>query len=799
MTDGARAGTGAGAGSDDEPGRLHLDLVLEAADVGSFDWDVRADVLTWDDRICRIFGIDPSDFGGRIASFAEVVLPEDLPGVQRAMQVAIDTCGDYAAEYRIRRPDGTVRWVDARGRVLAGPDGVARRLLGVARDSTDQRLARDTVARALEHMADGFVSVDESWRVTYANRNAEVFVGPAAQAVGRPLWEVWPHLATTGFERIVREAAQTRRSRTFDKYVVERNSWYRIRVVPDPDGLSVFATDVTANRAAEVDRERALTRPAQAQAVLAYSAALAEADSVPEVIDVVATMVLPAFGATGMLVSLLESHRLVLAGHAGYSPAAVEMLSVLSPDQDAPIAHVLRTREPLFLPSRESYLGVFPDLGRLVEATGKQAWAFLPLAASGRTLGSLTVSFDDPRDFAPDEQSLLVSVSGLLAQTLARARLRDAERTLAAELQQQLLPRALHQAAGLRSTARYLAATDGMGVGGDWYDALELPGERVALVIGDVQGHSMQAAAVMGQLRNALRAYAAEGHQTAAVMSRTNRLMAELDPGVFATCAIVTIDLRSATAEVVLAGHPPPVRRAADGAVAVLTAPVGPPLGVVAGEEYQAARVRLGAGDLLVMFSDGLVEDAGRPYDVGLAAVQETLADSPPDDLDAVADRLVAGAVDPEHLSDDVALLVVRHDGLPEADRPVSARTSIDRADPRAARAARDFIGGQLPEPHLVELRETAVLLVSEVVTNALRHTDGRIELALWRFADRIRVEVADDTSRSPVVAGSDPLAESGRGVPLMDALSDRWGTSPHGDGKVVWFELDLPQEGPPV
>ena len=324
--------------------------------------------------------------------------------------------------------------------------------------------------------------------------------------------------------------------------------------------------------------------------MLAYSAALAEADTLADVIDVVATMVLPAFGATGMLVSLLESNRLKLAGHSGYSQPAVEMLDVLSPDEDLPIAEVLRTREPLFLPSRAAYYGKYPGRAELIEATGKQAWAFLPLTVSGRALGSLTVSFDQPRDFPPDERSLLVSVSGLLAQTLARARLRDHERTLAAELQQQLLPRALPRPQGLVATARYLAATDGMGVGGDWYDVLELPGHRVALVIGDVQGHTMQAAAVMGQLRNALRAYAAEGHEPAAVMSRTNRLMVELDPGVFATCAIVSVDLRSSQTQLVLAGHPPPVRRTAAGATSVLDAPVGPPLGVVEGEEYAVGR-----------------------------------------------------------------------------------------------------------------------------------------------------------------------------------------------------------------
>ncbi len=792
MSDGASALPPHGASPAADAGGAHLDLVLAAAEVGTFDWDVRTDVLVWDDRLCRIFGLDPEHFDNRIETFFTAVLPEDVPAVETAIESAMATCSEYSAEYRIRRPDGTLRWIEARGRVLPGADGAAHRMLGVARDSTDSRLARDTVARALEHMADGFLSVDLTWTVTYANRNAEVFVGPSAQALGRSLWAVWPHLAA-GYERVVRRAAETGRSVTFDKYVVDRAAWYRIRVVPHLDGLSFFATDVTATKAAELERERSLTRPDQARAVLTYSAALAQADSLADVIDVVANLVLPAFGASGVLVSLLDGNRLTLTGHAGYPPEAVEMLRVLRADDDTPIARTLRTREPLFLPSREAYLGLFVSRERLVQSTGKNAWAFLPLTVSGRALGTLTISFDRPRDFAPDEQSLLVSVGGLLAQTLARAKLRDSERSLAAELQQQLLPRALPRPSGLTATARYLAATDGMGVGGDWYDVLELPGQRVLLVIGDVQGHTMRAAAVMGQLRNALRAYAAEGHDPAAVMSRTNRLMAELDPGVFATCALVAVDLRTSTAEVVLAGHPPPVRQSASAPAETLIAPIGPPLGVVEGEEYRSARVRLGTGDLLVLFTDGLVEDSERAYDAGLDTVRRTLAGGSGDDVEDIADRLLASSVDTEHLSDDVAVLVVRHDGLPESERPEQDRTSIDRLDPRAARAARDFISRHLGEPELTELRETAVLLVSEVVTNALRHTDGTIELALWRFPDRVRVEVSDETSRSPVTSRSGLLDESGRGVPLMDALSDRWGTSPHGAGKVVWFELDLP------
>lgn len=780
---------------EDDRERIRLDLAMAAAEVGSFDWDLRENMLVCDERTCRILGIEPAMTDSRVASVWAALVPEDVPAVQGAVDAAIETCGEYAAEYRVRHPDGSVRWVEARGRVLAGADGLAHRMLGVARDSTELRRARDAVARTLEHMADAFLAVDAGWRVTFLNRNAEMLVGTGQDAVGRTLWEVWPDLAASGHDAAFREAVRSGTASIVSMYAVATDRWFQLRLVPTSDGaggLSVFGTDVTAVRAIELAEAHELTRPEQARRVLAYTAALAEADSLSEVIDTVATMVLPAFGATGMLVSLIEAGRLRLAGHTGYPPAAVHVLDVLDVDDNAPIALVLRTREPLFLPSREAYLGLFPDRRDVVDATGKHAWVFLPLTVSGRALGTLTVSFDEPRDLAPEERSLLVSVGGLVAQTFARARLRDLERTLAAELQSQLLPRALPGPPGLTSRARYLPATDGMGVGGDWYDVLELPGQHIGLVIGDVQGHNMRAAAVMGQLRNALRAYAAEGHEPAAVLSRTNRLMSDLDPTLFATCCYLALDLRSGSATLALAGHPPPLLRSADGTVSALLAPVGPPLGVAPEDEYRTREVVLAPGDIVVFYTDGLVEDSRRSLDVGMEALMTALRDSPVEQLDVVADRLLEMALATGHRSDDIAILVVRYDGLGESERPVNARTLVDRADPRAARAARDFIAGFVSAPELVGVRDTCVLLVSEVVTNALRHSEGEVVLELWRYRGRLRVEVSDETSRPPVSSAHELLDDWGRGVPLMDALSDRWGTAPQGEGKVVWFELDL-------
>lgn len=774
---------------DTDPGRF--ELALAAAGLGCFDWDIALDRFAWDDWLCRISGRPGGQLEAGISTYWDVVPPEDSADVARALKAALDGGGEFASEHRIVRPDGAVRWVDVHGRVFRGPDGEPARVLGVVRDSTDLRTARNAVARALENMADAFVSLDTGWRVTYINRPAaDLMCVDRAAAQGQELWDLWPAMVRAGHDAAFHLAAETGEPATFPLYDVEGDRWHQVRVVPAADGVSVFATDTTAVRAADLERSRDLTRQEQARRVLAYSQALAEADTVADITEVVATMVLPAFEATGLLVSLADSGKLWLAGHTGYGSAAIEAFNGLPIDGNAPIAEVMRTRQPAFLPTLQAYLAHYPEMSDMVTLTGKQAWAFAPLTVSGRALGSLTISFDRPRELAPDERSLIVSLAALLGQMLERARLRDAERDLAAELQRGLLPQSLGQAPGLVSTSRYLPATDGMQVGGDWYEIIRISTERVGLVIGDVQGHNMHAASTMGQLRSALRAYAAEGHDAVSVVSRSNRLMADIDPGAFATCCYVEVDLLLGRAYVTRAGHPAPVLRSADGATRMLEVAIGLPLGVDPDETYLAEPIELSAGDTLVLFTDGLVEDSRTSMDIGLELLATAVRAGDVTDLEAFADGLVSRHGTAEHRPDDIALLVVRHDGL-EGPRPTTAKTAIDRSDPRAARHARQFISDVLLEWDLFEPRETIVLLVSEVVTNALFHTGGEVDLLMIRLPNRVRVEVGDQASTAPLNLGAGLLAESGRGVPLVTGFSDRWGSFPRGQGKVVWFELD--------
>ena len=229
-------------------------------------------------------------------------------------------------------------------------------------------------------------------------------------------------------------------------------------------------------------------------------------------------------------------------------------------------------------------------------------------------------------------------------------------------------------------------------MGGDWYDVIRISAERMGLVIGDVQGHNVHAASTMGALRNALRAYAAEGHDAVSVVSRSNRLMADIDPDAFATCCYVEIDLRRGRAMVTRAGHPPLVLRSSSGRTRVIDVTVGLPLGVDPDEIYVAEPVHLFPGDTLVLFTDGLVEDSRTTMDSGLAMVSTEVRTGDVSNIESFADRLVSRQNMAEHRPDDIAVLAVRYEGLDVTQRPRRTSTVIDRGDPRAARNAREFI-----------------------------------------------------------------------------------------------------------
>jgi anti-sigma regulatory factor (Ser/Thr protein kinase) len=316
---------------------------------------------------------------------------------------------------------------------------------------------------------------------------------------------------------------------------------------------------------------------------------------------------------------------------------------------------------------------------------------------------------------------------------------------------------------------------------------IPLPDNHVALVIGDVQGHSAGAATLMGQMRTALRAYAVEGHPPDVVVSHANRLLTDMETDLFATCAYVDLDMEEGTAWCVRAGHLPPVLRHPDGSTEIAEAEGGPPLGVVAQADFPMTPLRLQPGTLIALTTDGLVESADADIDEGMDRFAHGLAVSDPVHLGLIADALLGNA----RRSDDVALLLVRYDGM--ASLPLRESWTVWRV-PQAVGHARRFTRRTLRSWNVPgDAQDAILLIVSELVTNALVHTDGRVRLDLTLVNHRLRVAVADASPRTPVKPTSIGWeATGGRGILLVEAMSAAWGSLPVSGGKQVWSEVTL-------
>ncbi|TQL24325.1 SpoIIE family protein phosphatase [Streptomyces sp. SLBN-134] len=452
---------------------------------------------------------------------------------------------------------------------------------------------------------------------------------------------------------------------------------------------------------------------------------------------------------------------------------------------DAPV----RTMPTLAAALREGRAAIWPagsPLETALAEVGPGGLAVLPLPAGNRMVGACLIGWDTPHDFGPDERALLTAAAGLAGQALMRARAFDAEHELVGMLQRQLLPRRLPRLPGAIAVARYLPSTAGLELGGDWYDVIPLPDNHVALVIGDVQGHSAGAATLMGQLRTALRAYAVEGHPPDVVVSHANRLLMDMETDLFATCCYVDVDLEQGSAWCVRAGHLPPVLRHPDGSTEIAEAEGGPPLGVVRQSDFPMSPLGLRRGTLVALTTDGLVESPESDIDEGMERFAGQLSAADPTPLGPVADALLGKAP----RSDDVALLLMRYDGM--ASRPLRESWTVWRV-PQAVGHARRFTRRTLRSWGVTADVDAALLVVSELVTNALVHTEGQVRLDITLVNDRLRLAVADASPRTPAKPTSIGWeATGGRGILLVEAVSAAWGTLPVSGGKQVWAEFVL-------
>ncbi|HEV2891810.1 MAG TPA: SpoIIE family protein phosphatase [Frankiaceae bacterium] len=428
----------------------------------------------------------------------------------------------------------------------------------------------------------------------------------------------------------------------------------------------------------------------------------------------------------------------------------------------------------------------------------------VPLRARGRVIGALTLARETRP--APDaaEMRLIEELASRAALAVDNAALYSRERRAALTLQRSLLPRAVPPLASGSCAVRYLPGAAGAEVGGDWYDVVPVSGDRVVVVVGDVMGRGVGAAAVMGQLRSAVRAYALDDHEPAEVLHRVDRMVTTLDEPALTTVIIVRYDSATGEALIATAGHLPPLLVAPDGKTSYVESDPGMPLGV-GGAEFVQTRVQLDPGARLVLYTDGLVEDPSSSVDEGLERLCAAAAEAVEQRLDAeaFADALL-GAMRPgfEH-DDDIALLVFAvHDHAPAASPEELTPTDREawvtlEARPDSVRDARRTVARAVDVWSLPDVSDVAVLLTSELATNAVRHAAGDLRLRVVRRPGGLRVEVHDrDATTLPALRvrnpdGSDDLAESGRGLQFVAELSTRWGVETLAGGKQVWFELD--------
>ncbi|MFG2561466.1 SpoIIE family protein phosphatase [Streptomyces sp. NPDC048496] len=551
-------------------------------------------------------------------------------------------------------------------------------------------------------------------------------------------------------------------------------------------------TDSTVRHEQDEERRRRTTL------VEGTTAALAHARTVRDVVDVLKnSQGLVLLGATSLVMGLIEAGRIHLVAD-GPEGAFVPGTRYTRTDEPYPMSEVVRTLAPRFIKSAEDFATSYPILWPHISDLGITCAAYLPLIAQARPIGALGLLYSDKDGFTGDERNLLVALGSSIAQSLQRAMLYEQEHDLAQGLQQAMLPRRVPDVPGAQIAVRYRSARLGRDIGGDWYDVIPLPGGRVGAVIGDVQGHDTDAAAVMGQLRIVLRAYAAEGHSPATVMARASVFLHELDTDRFATCTYAEVDLSTGVVQLVRAGHVEPLVRDVDGSCRRLPAEGGLPLGLSAefGRlEYPVSTVELDPGQTVVLYTDGLVELPGGDLDEGMQLLTSVIRNGSPD-LQKLADQLCE-TVDERGGEDDVAVLLLRRKATHAPQPGGRLRQHVAQNDPEALSSARHLIRAAVRAWGAKDRADEVEQAADELITNALIHTDGGAIVTIRVLTGperRLRVDVEDRSSALPRRRDAGESGVSGRGLMLLDRLADAWGVESRGSGKCVWCEFIVPR-----
>jgi PAS domain S-box-containing protein len=449
--------------------------------------------------------------------------------------------------------------------------------------------------------------------------------------------------------------------------------------------------------------------------------------------------------------------------------------------------------DPMFF----AVTGHNPARAAAIRKFGMHSILSVPIRARGVTLGvAVFVRAQRPEPFEQDDVLLAEELTARAALSLDNACRYTHERTTALALQRSLLPQRLPEQSAVEVASRYLPASANAGVGGDWFDVIPLSGARVALVVGDVVGHGIHASATMGMLRTAVRTLADVDLPPDELLIRLDdlvgRLSARPDAGndddaendVGATCLYAVYDPVSRRCSLARAGHPMPALVTPDGAVRFVDMPASPPLGL-GGLPFESTEIELPPGSILALYTDGLIESRDHDIDLGLEQLRRALT-RPAPSLETTCDNVLETVLG-QRPEDDVALLVARTQAL-QSDR---VATWDLPADPAVVSDARKQVAAKLTGWGLDDAAFVTELVVSELVTNAIRHAESPIQLRLIR--DRTLIcEVSDGSSTAPHLRKARALDEGGRGLLLVSQLTERWGTRQTKHGKTIWAEQPL-------
>ncbi|WP_406176771.1 SpoIIE family protein phosphatase [Streptomyces sp. NBC_00996] len=478
-------------------------------------------------------------------------------------------------------------------------------------------------------------------------------------------------------------------------------------------------------------------------------------------------------------------------------PLRSEVTERVHPAPDGRLAKLLLAGRPAFGDTPGVALAVAELLAPLASVPGTlppgRRLIIAPLHGRHHAMGTVVLlRRPDRRAFTGDDLLVASQLATHTAIGVQKAVMYGHEASVADTLQHTMLPSSLPEPTGVRLASRYVPASKTAQVGGDWYDAIPLSGNRVALVVGDVMGHSMTSAAIMGQLRTTVQTLAGLDLPPGEVLHHLDEQAQRLGSDHIATCLYTIYDPISHRLLMASAGHPPAILLHVDGHAEVLRVPPGAPIGV-GGVVFESVEMPAPTGATLLLYTDGLVEsrdtDVGTGVEALRAHLQTTQHPRPAPSLELLCDQ-VLDTMGPGDRDDDVALLTARFGGFPTD----SVGYWFLDPHPQTAGRARRLTRRTLRRWGLESLLDTTELMVSEVVTNAVRFASRPISLRLLR-TDVLRCEVTDDSPQVPRMRRAAPGDEGGRGLFLVDQLAQRWGATRLSTGKVVWFEQQIPRE----